>query len=351
MRDVLAELERWRDDGEEIAVATLVSAWGSAPRPPGARFAMTRSGRVAGSISGGCVEGDVYERGIEALDQRRPRLLEYGVSDEMAFGVGLSCGGRIEAFVEPFRADEAWMAAREAIRDRRPCTFVTSIAPERAAGLHATLLPDGRTAGDAGVTLDASVVARATTLARDERVETATVASPQGEVRVLLEGFAPPPRLIIVGATHLGVALSKQAKALGYDVTVIDARRIFATAERFPDADALITGWPDDAMAGLHLDAFSYVVVVTHDMKFDIPALEAALRSDARYIGLLGSRGTIDARKAKLRALGFDERALGRIHAPIGLNLGGRSPEEIALAIAAEMTMARYGMAPRGANA
>ncbi len=351
MRDVLAELDRWQADGEEIAVATLVSAWGSAPRAPGARFAVTRSGRVAGSISGGCVEGDVYERAMETLGDGRPRLLEYGISDELAFGVGLSCGGRIEAFVEPFRADDAWVAARDAIRERRACTYVTALSPERIAGRHLALLPGRPSAGDIGADLGVDVTSHAMTLARDERVETATVASPDGEARVLLEGFAPPPRLIIVGATHLAVALATQAKALGYAVTVIDARRIFATAERFPDADEIIPGWPDDAMAGMQIDAFSYVVVVTHDAKFDVPALDAALRSDARYIGLLGSRGTIESRKARLRELGFGEQALARIHAPIGLDLGGRSPEEIALAIAAEMTMARYGTTSRGVGA
>lgn len=338
MRDVLADVERWQRDGEEIAIATLVSAWGSAPRLPGARFAMTKSGRVAGSVSGGCVEGDIFARAMQTLDDGVPRLLEYGISDEMAFGVGLSCGGRIEAFVERFRADDAWLAARDALAARRPCAFATTLSPEDVAGQHMTLFADAPPAGASGFDASAALAARAAALARDGGTETVTA----GEVRVLLEGYAPPPRLLIVGATHVAIALSREANALGYDVTVIDARRIFATAERFPDAE-IIAGWPEDGMARSGLDAHTYVVIVTHDMKFDVPALEAALRSDARYIGLLGSRATIASRTARLEELGFDERAIARIRAPIGLDLGGRSPEEIALAIAAEMTMVRYG--------
>jgi xanthine dehydrogenase accessory factor len=340
MRDVLGDLQRWRDEGEEIAIATLVSAWGSAPRLPGARFAMTRSGRIAGSLSGGCIEGDLFERAMEVLDTGRPRLLEYGISDEMAFEVGLSCGGRIEAFVEPFRADAPWAAARDALAGRRDCVYVTALAPDALAGRHMTLLADAATVGSIDSAIAVAFVPAEAGRTSDARVINAPMRD--GEAKILVERFAPAPRLFIVGATHVAAALARQAKMVGFGVTVIDARRLFATPERFPDADEIVIGWPDDGLAAAALGGGDYVVVATHESKFDVPALAAALRSEARYVGLLGSRATLALRADQLRALGFGEPHVARIHAPIGLDLGGRSPEEIALAIAAEMTMARY---------
>lgn len=355
MRDVLAELERWQAEGEVIAVATLVSAWGSAPRLPGARFAMTRSGRVVGSISGGCVEGDVFARAMEALDSGRPRLLEYGISDEMAFGVGLSCGGRIEAFVEPFRADAAWVAARDALAARRACAYATALSPHEISGRHMTLLADGSTVGEIDAEIRPLLAPERVDVKGKTGIDVIGGRVRGADAKVMVERFLPPPHLFIVGATHVAAALAREAKVLGFAVTVVDARRIFATPERFPDVDELVVGWPDEGLGADALDAEAYVVVVTHDVKFDVPALDAALRSDARYIGLLGSEETIAGRTAQLREMGFGDADIARIHAPIGLDLGGRSPEEIALAIAAEMTMARYdvdaGRGARGARA
>jgi xanthine dehydrogenase accessory factor len=179
----------------------------------------------------------------------------------------------------------------------------------------------------------------------DDGISVITLPYRGEEATVMVEQFSPPPRLFIVGATHVAAALATQAKALGFAVTVIDARRMFATAERFPDADELVVGWPEDVLGPERLDAHGYVVVVTHDLKFDVPALAAALGSDARYIGLLGSRATIASRFERLREMGFDDAALARVQAPIGIDLGGRSPAEVALSIAAEMTLARHGRA------
>jgi xanthine dehydrogenase accessory factor len=343
MRDILAELERWQAEGEEIAVATLVSAWGSAPRRPGARFAVTRSGRIAGSVSGGCVEGDVFARAMEVLDAGHPRLLRYGISDEMAFGVGLSCGGTIEVFVEPFRADAAWNAALDALATRRPCALATAVAPDELAGRRIAVTAGAPAAGGIAPSLDGIVAGRALAASTDDEARLIAVATGGVNARVLVEGLPPPPRLVIIGATHVAAALCRQAKALGFAVSIIDARRAFATPERFPEADELIAGWPEDALGEGALDAHAYLVILTHDIKFDIPALAAGLRSDARYIGVMGGRSTLALRMTRLREMGFDDRALARVHAPIGLDLGGRAPEEIALAIAAEITAVRYG--------
>ncbi len=343
MRDVLAELERWQAQGEEIAIATVVTTWGSAPRPSGSRFAMTRSGLVAGSVSGGCVEGDVVEQGMAVLDDGRPRLVEYGVSDQDAFAVGLSCGGTIKIFVEAFEPDAAWRAARKSIAQQHGCAMATALSPEALAGRHLSLVGECGIAGSIDTAIDPTVVREARRLLLTGGVRVLDQPAGVHDARVFIETFAPIPHLYIVGATHVAIPLSQMGKVLGYRVSVIDARRAFSTPARFPDADELTSAWPEEALGGSALDDASSVVILTHDPKFDLPTLAIALKSDARYIGVIGNRTTHEARVAKLREMGFDDDALARIHAPIGLDLGGRSPEEIALAILAEITAARYG--------
>jgi len=348
MKDILGDLDRWQQDGDEIAIATLVRLRGSAPRRPGARLCVTRGGRMAGSVSGGCVESDILDRARAVLGAGAPVLASYGITDDMAFRVGLSCGGSIDVLIEPFRSTEAWDAARRAVERERPVALAIGLAPAALLGRKMAILEDGSEGGsivgsiDPG--LDAQVGAEARGLLGAGGTRVVTLPWAGGEASVFVEGFTPPPRLFIVGATHVAVSLCRMAKDLGFRVSVIDARGPFATAERFPDADELCAEWPDRVLAERPLDAYSSVVILTHDPKFDLPALAIALRSAAGYVGIIGSRKTHEHRRARLRTeYGVTDAELDRIHAPIGLDIGAATPQEIALAIAAELIAVRRG--------
>jgi xanthine dehydrogenase accessory factor len=341
----------------------------------------TRSGRVAGSISGGCVDGDVLERAMQVLnDVHTPvataaTVATYGVVDELSLEVGLTCGGSIDVLIEPFVADGAWRSVRDAVESCRPAALAIGLAPGELLGRRMAVLEGAPCVGSIDPELDPALVEAAERLLREggtrqlalpwptvERptVERPTVERPAmerpaqeaaelpagdraGEARVFIEAFPPPLRLYIVGATHTAISLCRMAKELGYRIAVIDPRSTFATEERFPDADELIQLWPDEALSGVSLDAYSVVLTLIHDPKFDVPALEHALRSGASYVGALGSRSTHEARKKRLRDKGFSEDDLARIRAPIGLDIGACTPEEIALAILAEVVAVRRG--------
>ena len=343
MNEVLADLDRWQRQKETIALATLVGVQGSAPRLPGARFCVTKSGKVSGSVSGGCVEADLFEHALQVLDAGTPRLIGYGISDEMGFSVGLSCGGQIEVLVEPFRPDPSWKALRGALRSQRPVALATSLGPASLLGRKLVIFADGTHVGSLAAELDAEVTA----VAQGHLLEGGArqlVLSYQGEeTRVFLEAFLPPPHLIVVGAAFAAPSLVRMAKEAGFRVTVVDPRAAFTTRERFPTADEVIVSGPGEVLERASLDAYSYVVVLLHDAKFDIAALAPALRSDARYIGVMGSRRVHEQRKARLREQGFDDETLARMHAPIGLDLGGREPEEIAVSILAEIVAISHG--------
>lgn len=343
MKEILPDLDRWQKEGEEAALATLVRAYGSSPRPPGARLCVTRSGGMAGSVSGGCVENDLYERAMQVLDSGQPALVQYGISDELAFEVGLSCGGTIEVLVEPFRADAAWEAVRQAVEGQRPAAFAIALAPASLRGRKCAIMGEGERVGGIDGDLDERVAAEAGALLGEGGTRILTLPWRREECTVYIEAFLPPPRLFIVGATHTAIPLCRMAKELGFRVSIVDARSLFATRERFPEADEVMRAWPDEALDEASLDAYSHVVILTHDPKFDLPTLARALRSPVRYIGAMGSRGTHERRKEQLRKQGFSEDELARIRAPIGLDLGARSPEEMALAILAEVLAVRYG--------
>lgn len=342
MRELLEDLHRWQLADEEIALATLVAVRGSAPRLPGARLAVTRSALLSGSVSGGCVENDVFQHAMGVLDTGRPKLVTYGISDEQGFAVGLSCGGSIDVLIEPYREDEAWRALRRAIEHQAPAACCVGIGPDPLLARKLVLLDDGCVLGSVDPSLDAKLVSEAQRLLPTGETAALTLPAAGSEARVLVETFAPPLELFIVGATHAAIQLCRLARQLGYRVRVLDARRAFATPERFPDADEVLCAWPEEALGNHRLGAYSYLVTLTHDFKVDIPALACALRSNARYIGALGSRATHDQRKAQLREAGFDDSDLRRIRAPVGLDLGGRTPEEVALAILAEMQAVRH---------
>ena len=308
MREVLAELKEWTGTGEDIAIATVVETWGSSPRPLGSRMVVTRSGKMAGSVSNGCIEGAVFEEAQKVLKSGQPKVAAFGVADDVAFEVGLACGGHIEVFVQPM-----------APVHRR---LIEMLERNEAATLRTNL-----STGEAELTAGAPAGSE--------------IARRSGDW--LVEPFRRPAHLIIVGAIHIAIPLHRLAKLMGYRVTVVDARAKFATKERFPEADELIVSWPDEALVKLKLDNSTYVVILTHDPKFDLPALRSVLGKDVGYIGAIGSRKTNQNRFDALRTEGFTEEQISRVHGPVGLDLGGRGAEETALGILAEITAVRFG--------
>jgi xanthine dehydrogenase accessory factor len=340
MRDILDEVQRWRESGERVAIATVIQTWGSAPRPAGSAMALTAGGKIAGSVSGGCIEAAVVESGLRCLSTGRPERLHFGVSDETAWSVGLACGGTIEVFVEPIR-DETFDVVRTAIREGRPTAVATVVAgTEGILGRRLLVSDDDTVTGSLGEGYDAAVEAQAReALAGGEprRLE----PTPERPAEIFIDVLQPPPRLIVVGGVHIAIPLVAIAKTLGYRTVVVDPREPFGSAERFPDVDRIVSAWPDRALGEIGIDAATAVAVLTHDPKLDDPALAAALRSPAFYVGALGSRRTQEKRRRRLLEAGLNEETLSRLHAPIGLPIGGRSPGEIALSIMAQIVAAR----------
>ncbi len=308
MREVLKELNEWTREGEEIAIATVIETWGSSPRPLGSKMLVTRSGKMAGSVSNGCIEGAVFDEAQKVLKSRKPKVAAFGVSDDVAFDVGLACGGHIEVFIEPFGAVHEHLLGM--INRDRPVTLRTNLVSGEADLIE-------------GLALGSEL--------------------PRREGDVFIEPFRRPAHLVIVGAIHIAIPLHRLARLMGYRVTVVDARAKFATRERFPEADELIVAWPDEALARIPVDESTYIVVLTHDPKFDLPALRSVLKQKAGYIGAIGSRKTNQNRFDALRKEGFTEAQLAGVHGPIGLDLGGRGAEETALGILAEITAVRFG--------
>lgn len=343
MRDILADLDRWQEAGEEIAVATLVAVRRSAPRLPGARFAATRSGMISGSVSAGCVENDVLCRALEVLDTKCPALATYGISDEVGLEVGLSCGGSIDILIEPFASDDAWRAARREMEAERPAALAVAVGPESLRGRKLAVLGDGSFSGSIDPALDERIAAEARALLPCGNTRLLEMPWQDGRASVFVEALVPFPRLFVVGATHAAIALCRIANGLGFRVVVIDPRSPYATRERFPEAADVVRSWPQMALVPAALNAYAYVVSLSHDAKLDLPALEIALRSDARYVGAIGSRKTNERRRAALAEAGLEEEQIARLRSPIGLDIGARTPEEIALAIVAEMIAVRSG--------
>ena len=342
MREVLSQLDQWIEAGEDIALATLIDTHGSSPRPAGARFCCTRTGQMAGSVSGGCIEGDVFERALEVLEDGQPTIQRYGIDDASGVAVGLSCGGEVDVLIEPFQADTAWRNVRSSIKDRRAVAHCVGLDPVELRGRHMAFDEAGQRIGSIAPELDPTIVQTGIDLLEDGGQRVIECRWQQAPARIFVQGLAPPPRLFVVGATHTAIPLSEMAQTLGFEIFIIDPRTPFARRERFPDVDHLLLEWPEPALTSISLDRRCHVLALTHDFKFDIPALACALRSEARYIGALGSRRTHARRLQSLREIGFDEPALSRIHTPIGLDIGGRTPEEIALAILAEIVAVRH---------
>ncbi|WP_101783031.1 XdhC family protein [Nonomuraea indica] len=349
MRDVLPEIARWWGSGETFGLATVVSTFSSAPRPPGASMAVC-GGEVVGSVSGGCVEGAVFELATEvATTTGTPVLQRYGVSDDDAFAVGLTCGGILDILVEPVSAEtfpELGDIARSVER-REPVAVATIVSGPGRTGARRVVWP-GRSSGTLGLArLDEAVDDDARGMLAQGVTGIRRYGS-EGERRlddlaVFVHSFAPPPHMLVFGAIDFAAAVARLGKFLGYHVTVCDARPVFATAKRFPEADEVVVSWPHDYLSSIQVDERTVICVLTHDPKFDVPLLEVALRTRAGYVGAMGSRRTHDDRLARLREAGLSAEELARLRSPIGLDLGARTPEETAVSIAAELIQSRWG--------
>jgi len=331
-----------------------VRTFSSAPREPGAALAVSADGEVVGSVSGGCVEGAVYELATQVITSGEPVLQRYGVSDDTAFSVGLTCGGIIDIFVEPVskeRYPEFGDIAR-AVWAGEPVAVATVIEGPGIVGARRVIWPGERDPHATG------------TLGSGDRLDQATDDDARGmlaqgltsvrhygsdgerrmdELSVFVQSFAPPPRMLVFGAIDFAAAVARAGKFLGYHVTVCDARPVFATRTRFPDADEVVVQWPHRYLASTPVDERTVICVLTHDPKFDVPVLEVALRTPAGYIGAMGSRRTHEDRLARLREAGLGEAELARLRSPIGLDLGARTPEETAVSVAAELIQLRWG--------
>lgn len=319
MREVLAQLEAWLERGERAALATVIDTRHSAPRPLGSRLAVSESGLLFGSVSGGCVESDVALQAREVIAGGEPRVLPYGIADEDARAVGLPCGGEIDVFVAPVSDSELVSRLRQAV--------------EEGVRGRLTTVVKGRGAGEMTLELDG-----------DSSADRPALVQEHGRT-LFVEPLAPPPLLLTIGAVDLAEVLCALAAQLGWRSVVADPRRALLTPERLPSAGSLIEGWPEDALARAGTDSETAVLVLAHDEKIDIPALSWALRSDAFYVGALGSRRTQAKRRERLQEEGLTEEQLARLSGPAGLDLGGETLEETALSILAEIVAVRRGRA------
>ena len=350
MRDVLPDLLRLFTRGETVALATVIKTKGTGPRPMGSKLLISETGEMVGSVSGGCVEGAVATEARSVIETGAPKRLSYGITDDEAWAVGLSCGGELEVFVERVAPDKGNIKEiQTAIEDQEPLVVATVTAGEHA-GRKALFYCQGKQSGSLGKGDLNEQVAQQARLALEQNTcrfleDVDTSGSESSEI--FLDVLAPQPRLIIIGAVHTAMHLVTFARELGFYTLVLDARAAFATAARFPETDELVVEWPathlEQMLLAGKLHEETYFAFLSHDQKLDNPALQIALKSRARYVGALGSRKTHEKRCAALEAAGVDAESLTRIMNPIGLKLGGRRPPEIAAGIAAQLVQARYG--------
>jgi xanthine dehydrogenase accessory factor len=349
VREVLSSVRRWHAAGEPFALATVVAVRGSAPRDPGATMAVNADGEVVGSVSGGCVEGAVYETAVAALRSGQAVVETYGISDDDALAVGLPCGGSLDVLVRPVdpAAEPALADVMAAVAAGEPVAVATVVSGPAPLGAWLAVWPDraagslGREGLDVAVTDDArGLLAQGMTGARHY--------GPRGErrrdeVTVLVQSYLPPPRMLVFGAIDFAAAVARVGAFLGYRVTVCDARPVFATPARFPEAHEVVCEWPHRYLARTAVDERTVICVLTHDPKFDVPVLELALRGPAAYVGAMGSRRTHEDRLRRLRTAGLADAELARLSSPIGLDIGARTPEETAVSVAAEIVALRWG--------
>ncbi|MFC8267740.1 XdhC family protein [Streptomyces cinereoruber] len=349
MLDIAEELHRWVEQGRAFAVATVVAVGGSAPRQPGAALAVDSEGTAIGSVSGGCVEGAVYDLCVQALEDGRTVVERFGYSDEDAFAVGLTCGGIIDILVTPVRGGVFPAALAAAVEGEAAALARIVSGPDDLLGKALLVRPDGSYKGKLGghPELDRTAAGEARAMldaGRTGTVEIGEDGSRCGQpLTLLVESSVPAPRMIVFGAIDFAAALVRVGKFLGYRVTVCDARPVFATPARFPEADEVVVEWPHRYLESTEVDGRTVLCVLTHDAKFDVPLLQVALRLPVAYVGAMGSRRTHVDRNERLREVGVTEIELARLRSPIGLDLGARTPEETALSIGAEIVANRRG--------
>ncbi|MBM3181644.1 MAG: XdhC family protein [Chloroflexi bacterium] len=337
MRDILSDVDSWQRQGVAIALATVIQTWGSSPRNIGSKMALTLDGRITGSVSGGCVENAVVEAGVESIKTKRPQLLHFGVADESAWEVGLACGGSIDIFVNPLDT-EYFQSLHPTWANESQAVNVTVIhGSDEILGREMLIFENGDVKGSIGNEwYDAVLKTGKETLAQgiSRRVMF------NDTVEIFLEVILPPPTLIIVGGVHIAIPLTSLAKTLGYRTILVDPRQAWGNTERFPHVDKLIQAWPEEAFGQIKINRSTAIIMLTHDPKLDDPALKIALLSSAFYVGALGGKTTHAKRSKRLLNDGMSESQLSCLHAPIGLDIGAQSPEEIALAIMAEVVTA-----------
>jgi xanthine dehydrogenase accessory factor len=332
VKEVLPDIERWRARGEKFALATVIATRRSAPRPVGAKLAVSESGEMAGSVSGGCVESEVYGHACEVLAGGRPQVLTYGIADDLAFSVGLPCGGEIDLFVG--RAPDELVGRLLKILETEERAVLLTVVEGEPLGAELLATEGGDRFGEGPEELDGQI---------DEllRVGRNQLLGLDDGRKVFAEVFGPAPRLLVIGAIDTAEELCALAKRLGWRTIVADARGKFATKERVPSADELIVAWPQDALEQVQPDYQTAVVVLTHDDKFDVPAIQGALMAETFYIGALGSRRNQERRRERLLEAGVDEQELERVAGPSGLDIGAITPAETALSILAEILATR----------
>jgi len=342
MRELLNVIDQWIKSDKKVALATVVNVYGSAPRQLGAKMAVNQDGLMAGSVSGGCVEGAVVAEALQIIKSKKSKLLHYGVSDEQAFSVGLACGGVIEVFVEPVDEKDFFQIKQDLESDRL-FARITVIRGENC-GEKVVVFPGGAQLGNfSSKLIQNEVNNKLPDHFRKQLPGRFEIQGIEELSEVFFDIYSPLPRLIIVGAVHIAIPLVTFGKLLGFHTVVVDPRKSFSNLERFPHADELVQEWPDEYFSRVGLNEGSYLAVVSHDEKLDVPALAFACKSNARYIGALGSKKTFEKNKNGMRELGIMEDAIAKIYSPIGVTIGAHGAEEIALSIITEIIAVKNG--------
>ncbi len=342
MREILQPMQTWFDEGKAVALATVVEIYGSAPRGLGAKMAVNQDSVMTGSVSGGCVEGAVVAEAMQVLKSGKPKLLHYGVTQDQAISVGLACGGTIEVWVEKL-TKESFDRRQHDLQAERLAAVVTVLSGAQT-GEKIYAYPDGKMVGQFSDTrLNEVVNDMLGDVFRQQQCVRKQLQIGNDEVQVFFDVLAPSPKLVVVGAVHIAIPLVQYAKILGFHTTVVDPRKAFGSKERFPHVDRLVQEWPQEFLQDYPWDQGTFLVVISHDDKLDVPALALGCQHEARYIGALGSKKTFANHVRDLKAEGISDEQIERIHSPIGVEIGARGPEEIALAIITEMVAVKNG--------
>lgn len=359
MRELITTIQQWHEAGKKIALATVIRAEGSSPRPVGSKMIVTTQGEMVGSISGGCVENSVIEEALECLKDHKTRIQHYGIDNSNPWTVGLACGGQIDVFIEPLFDPQypngytlSKLNTCINLLEKDASFFLCLIISPPMQGSRVILDNHKRIAGDEN-SIWSNLLSK-TSLHKTENLEKPQIFEMQDEngtlVKVFIEPILPQPRLFIIGAVHIAVSLTIFAQMLEYKTILIDPRKAFLTRDRFPQADELVHSWPQDILPSMRISSRDCIVVLSHDEKIDVPALAEAIKSPAGYIGMLGSKRTIADRFQSLIKMGIPEKSFQRIHAPIGLNIGAVEPQEIAVSIIAEIIAKRKGLIDANKN-